>query len=259
MAAMPMSRQVSSSAPPSYRAKKVKPMETDKRPDNPRAQNADRMTGSPMQKGAGAGSMFANGRMGQPQGMMPKSPEMGARGPGMMRPAHGQPQGAPPRSPNMPQARMGPARPMGQAQGGHPRGVPTATHMMADGDSGMFGDTPPIGGMPDDEGMDQAAMPGDGSASPEPMPAGGGSQLPMIKPEAVAYHDDPHACQLCQYMGPDGNCAVLQMQVSPDGGCTAFEAGSGSGMGDNDGDEGMPTGAGFTQNDAGTSGAPPLG
>lgn len=88
----------------------------------------------------------------------------------------------------------------------------------------------------------------------------------MIKPEAVAYHDEPHSCQGCTYFGQDANCAVLQMQVSPEGGCNAFEAGAGSGepdpddMNDPSGGFGAAggTGAGFTQNPAGTSGAPAL-
>lgn len=258
--AFPSARPVSSSAPQSYRAKKknpVSPEEEKTPPRGPMGQNNGRMTGPPMQKGPGAGSMFANGRTGQPQGAMPRSPNMGAGGPGPMR-VHGQMQGHAPMTPNQPMARMGPARPMGQMQGGHPRGVSTDVRLMADGGAGdMMEDTPPIGGMPDDEGGDQAA-PATAQGSPDPM--GGGSDMgpmPAIKPEAVNYHDDPHACQLCQYFS-QGNCSVLQMQVSPAGGCTAFEAGAGGG--EPDGDEGTgSTGAGFTQNPAGTSGSPSLG
>ena len=67
---MPMPSQVSSSAPPMFRAKKKKPGES-----NPAPQNNGRMTGPPMQQGAGQGSMFANGRMGQGQGSAPPSPD----------------------------------------------------------------------------------------------------------------------------------------------------------------------------------------
>jgi hypothetical protein len=90
--------------------------------------------------------------------------------------------------------------------------------MMADGGVGA---PALMGGEPDADDMSAQA--------PPPPPAGGdqnGSPLPVIKPEAVNYHDDPHSCKICQYFD-NGNCSVLQMQVSPDGGCTAFEAGGG--------------------------------
>lgn len=261
MAMAPAARSVSSSAPPSFRAKKkvgVEEPQEKRPPAGPPPQNSGRMTGPPMQKGPGQGSMFANGRQGQ-----------GAPGPGPRRP-QGHMQGAPPASPNYPQARMGPPRPGGQMQGGHPRGVPTATNMMADGAPGAspFADTPPIGGMPEDEGDAQGGAPtGDSSGPPQgagPSPAGG--PMPVIKPEAVAYHDEPQSCQGCMYFGQDSNCAVLQMQVSPEGGCNAFEAGAGGGepdaddMNDPSGGFGAAggTGAGFTQNPAGTSGSPSL-
>lgn len=259
MASVTVTRQVSSSAPPSFRARKnTNPLEEDRRRD-PMPQNAGRMTGPPMQKGPGAGSMFADGKRGQQQGAMPRSPNMGAPGPGPTR-VMGQMQGKQPMTPNYPQGRMGPAMPKGQMQGAHPRGVPTATKMMADGDpsdpDSQFVDTPPMGGMPDDDSSNQGPMPGDGSAA-QAAPGGGadgsGGPMPMIRPEAVNYHDEPHACQLCMYMGQNSNCSVLQMQVSPDGGCTAFEAGQGGG-GEPDQDDMN----GGSQNDAGTSGAPSL-
>lgn len=270
MAFAPASRSASSSAPPSYRAKKKDPVEPaeEKRPSaGPKPQNSGRMTGPPMQKGPGQGSMFANGKMGQGQGAPPRSPSMGAPGPGPRR-VQGNMQGATPPTPNFPQARMGPSRPTGQMQGRHPQGVPTDT-MMADGDPGdsPFADTPPIGGMPDDQGADQAAPATAAGPPPPPDPGAGGGAggpMPVIKPEAVAYHDDPHSCQGCQYFGQDSNCAVLQMQVSPEGGCNAFEAGGGEpdadDMNDPSGGFGAAggTGAGFTQNPAGTSGSPSL-
>lgn len=265
MAMAPAARSVSSSAPPSFRAKKKSPVESPHEqgpPAGPKPQNSGRMTGPPMQKGAGQGSMFANGRQGQGQGTPPRSPAMGAQGPGPQR-SHGKPSGASPFTPNHPQGHMGPPRPTGQMQGKPPR-------MMADGapapgpqDDSPFADTPPIGGMPEDQGDTQAG-PVAGDSTPPPSPGGG--PLPVIKPEAVAYHDDPHSCQGCMYFGQDSNCAVLQMQVSPEGGCNAFEAGGGGtepdadDMNDPSGGFGPAggTGAGFAQNPAGTSGAPSL-
>lgn len=92
-----------------------------------------------------------------------------------------------------------------------------------------------------------------------PDPSAGAGPMPMIKPESVNYHDDPHSCQTCQYMGQDSQCAVLQMQVSPQGGCNAFEAGGGGGApepdqddmgsqpGEDAGDTGMGTSASYGQ------------
>jgi hypothetical protein len=234
---------VSSSAPPTYRAKKKKPGEVD-----PVPQNNGRLTGPPMQTGAGAGSMFADGRAGQRQGNPPRTPNMPMGGPGPMR-VQGQPQSSVPMgTPSYPKAGPGPMRASGQMQGAHPRGVPTATHMMADGG---FGDPDPIGGTPSDQDM----APDQGDTQPQ----GGGAGMPggmvVIKPEAVAYHDDAQNCQGCQHFGSDGQCEVLQMSVSPDGGCTAFEAGAGGQP-----DQGMTPGMGGAtdQNDDGTSGAPSL-
>lgn len=255
MAMAPAARSVSSSAPPSFRAKKKNPVESpheSRPPAGPKPQNSGRMTGPPMQKSAGHGSMFANGRQGQGTPPPPpmRGPDMGAPGPGPQR-VQGQPGGAPPSTPNYPQSGMRPARP---------------APMMADGDSGggesPFADTPPIGGMPEDLGapQDGAVV---GTSTPPPAPPAGGP-IPVIKPEAVAYHDDPHSCQGCMYFGQDSNCAVLQMQVSPEGGCNAFEAGGAEpdadDMNDPSGGFGPAggTGGGFTQNPAGTSGAPSL-
>ena len=248
---------ISSSAPPSnqpmFRAKK-------KKPGDEAPQNNGRMTGPPMQKGPGQDSMFANGRFGQ--GNPPATPNYPQGGPGPAR-AHGQPQYMAPATPNYPQQGPGPRGASGQPQGMHPRGVPTGQPlangrtmmadgrkpMMADGDS-MMGNPSPIGGAPDDQdtGPDMDDMAG---GPPEGSPAG---EMPIIKPEALAYHDDAQSCSGCMFMTPDSQCKILQMQISPTGGCNAFEAKSG------EGDQGpVDTGAGFSQNDEGTSGAPSLG
>lgn len=245
---------VSSSAPPSFRAKKKRPGMVDSMGHadtagevNPMPQNSGRMTGPPIQMGAGKGSMFADGRTGQPQGMVPRTPNYPQGGPGPMR-VQGQPQSSlPPGTPNYPKMGPGPSRVSGQVQGMHPRGVPTATKMMADG--GM-GDPEPIGGMPDDQNAGAPDM--DDSQTP---PMGGGGEMPVISPTAVAYHDDAQNCQGCQFFGSGGQCQVLQMAVAPEGGCTAFQAGTGGQP-----DQGMtPSMGGATdQNDEGTSGAPSL-
>lgn len=163
----------------------------------------------------------------------------------------GQPQSSlPPGTPSYPTRGPGRTGVSGQMQGVHPRGVETATHMMADG--GM-GDPEPIGGMPDDQ--DQTPDMDDTQSSPTPT-MGAGGEMPVISPEAVNYHDDARSCQGCQFMSPDSQCQVLQMQVSPAGGCNAFQPGAGGQP-----DQGMQPGmSGATdQNDEGTSGAPSLG
>ncbi len=58
-------------------------------------------------------------------------------------------------------------------------------------------------------------------ADPDNDGDGGGVK---IDPSAVNYHDDAQSCQGCAHFS-NGNCAVLQMQVSPDGGCNAFSSG----------------------------------
>lgn len=181
-----------------------------------------------MQQGAGQGSMFADGRKGQQQGTPPRTPNQPAGGPGPHRVA-GQVQSSLPPTPSYPMAGPGPASASGQSQGTHPRGVPTATHALADGDPGVMGPDPdPIGGMPDDGsgGATPGGAPPAAAAAAGPGGPGAGP-MPVIKPEAVGYHDDPQNCQGCQYFGQDSTCAVLQMQVSPQGGCAAFEAGAG--------------------------------
>lgn len=244
---------ISNTAPMTFRPKKKKPGEV-----NPEPNNAGRLTGPPIQKGPGAGSMFADGRKGIPWGQMPpQTPNYPTAGPGRSS-VSGQPQYGMPPTPNYPTAGPGPRGVRGQAQGAHPAGVPTATAHLADGrkrmmdDGGMMGNPMPIG---DDDADDQGAPPPDASAAPPDQGAGPQGDMgpaPAIKPESVHYHDDLQQCSGCQFMGPDGQCSVLQMQVSPTGGCSAYEAGGG-------GDQGpVDTGAGFAQNDQGTSGAPSL-
>lgn len=241
---------ISSSAPPPFRPKK-------KMPGDPEPLNKGRLTGPPMQHGAGQGSMFANGGR-APQAKSPMGNSMqgpgGVRGqsqggnpmtPNYPQPASrmvsGQPQGRAPMTPNYPMANGGKA-PMGhmpmrkpfggmapggkQMPGGMPQQMPG--QMMADGGFGM----PPAigGGEPDQDDMAGAAPPDDQGGGQAPA-----GPLPVIKPEAVAYHDDPHACSGCSYFSQDGNCAVLQMQVNPAGGCNAFEAGGDQGAPDDQG------------------------
>jgi hypothetical protein len=273
----------SPSGPPSFRAKKKNPGESDAkensdRPsrENPKAANANRLTGPPMQQGAGTGSMFADGKAprGQGQGMPPRTSDYPQDGPGPMR-AHGQPQGRPMNTPDYPQRGAspmlaqgmpprsapggmrgpgGPMRPSGPMQGQRPRGGPPAAPFMADG--GM-GDPGAIGGAPDDQDMSPDM---DDSQGGPPM-GGGAGEMPVITPEAVNYHDDPQSCAPisafgspgCQYFqggqgAEGGHCAVLNMQVSGPGHCNAFSAMSGGG--DMQADQGMSPGMG---------GAPPMG
>lgn len=261
----------SSSAPPSYRPPKKKPGEVDEkghaaaplRQSGPPAQNANRLTGPPIQMGAGTGSMFANGRPGgrspAPFGAAPATPNY-PRTSGM-RPG-GQMQGNPPASPNYPQVRVGPTSAHGQPQGPHPRGNPTAT-MFADGGFGM---PPAIGGAPDDDDSQQGTPVGGeddmgdaGAQGPQGSP-----DMPVIRPEAVGYHDEARSCAggdsgpACMYFGQDGQCAVLKMTVSGPGACQAYELGGGGGGDQTDMSQGMPTGASMTQNDEGTSGSPSM-
>lgn len=152
--------------------------------------------------------------------------------------------------------------PNGQSQGKHPRGVPTAT-MMADGrkpmmDDGGIGSPSPVGGSPDDDpSMTGAPTPDMDDTGAGPA---AGGMPPVIDPAAVNYHDELHSCgpmaggSGCQYFN-GGQCSVLQMAVQPQSGCTAFSPMMGGGGGDQGP---VDTGAGFSQNDAGTSGAPSL-
>ena len=75
------------------------------------------------------------------------------------------------------------------------------------------------------------------SAAPSPAASGAAepdqddqtpTASPTITPEAVNYHDDEQRCELCDYFGGDGQCAVLKMQVQPQGACNAFSAAGGS-------------------------------
>lgn len=122
--------------------------------------------------------------------------------------------------------------------------------MMADGGAAM-GAPAPIGGM--DDAPPPAAGPGAGAPPPPDADQDNDMDSPVVKPEAVNYHDDPHSCQSCMYMSGDGQCSVLKMQVSPEGGCNAFEAkgaggddemGGGMMPGEDAGDTGMGTSGG---------------
>lgn len=55
-------------------------------------------------------------------------------------------------------------------------------------------------------------------------------QVP-IPPEAVSYRDGTQICGNCEYMGADGMCEPLQIDVGPSDGCNLFK------QGDNDGGE----------------------
>ena len=170
--------------------------------------------------------MLANGRKGQPQGMPPAGnprDEMFANG---RKPAPFQKM--PPRG-GAPMQRMAPG-----------------PQMMADGGVGA---PPPIGGDgepdADDTSMLQGGQDDGGAASAQTSPGAG--QLPMIRPEALGYHDDPRSCTPggiggspgCQYFD-NGNCSVLQMSVAGPGGCAGFEALSGGDMGAPSDNSGAP-------------------
>ncbi len=224
---------ISSSAPPQFRVKK-------KRPDEA-PQNNGRETGPPMQKGPGQGSMFADGKKPfPPHGNPPRQPMSPAR-------PHGQPQFAAPPTPNYP--KPGTRMPVGQHQGGKT--------MMADGQppDDMIGSPSPVGGAPESDPSLTGLPVADDSQGPPPAAAGSGMP-PIIKPESVNFHDQDQDCSGCMYFGEGNQCAVLQIQVSEESGCNAWEA---SGAPDQDESQGpIDTGAGFSQNDAGTSGAPSL-
>lgn len=258
---------ISNTAALAYRAKKKKPGMVDAMGHadtagevNPKPNNMGRLTGPPMQKGPGQGSMFADGRKGQPQGMMPSTVNYPMNGPGRST-VQGQPQYAmPPGTPNYPTMGPGPRGVSGQAQGTHPRGVPTATSHLADGrkpmmaDGNMMGNPTPIGDDDADDAPDMSAAPPDPGADAQGPPTGAGGAI--VKPEAVQYHDQPQSCATCVHMTGGNQCEILAMYISPEGGCTAWED-SGAGQG---GDQGLgdQTGADFTQNDQGTSGGPGL-
>lgn len=136
---------------------------------------------------------------------------------------------------------------------------PNASRMFADG--GGISDPEPIGGMPD---MPPAAGDAPPAAGGPPAPVGGPTTV-VITPESVNYHDDEQACHLCSYMGDDGICAVLQIQVSPPGSCNAFKAGPQEGTegagpeGSAQGDEGPDNGEAPSDTPMGTSASGPQG
>jgi len=45
-----------------------------------------------------------------------------------------------------------------------------------------------------------------------------------IPPEAVCYRGPEKQCQSCEYMGDDGMCSKLMIQVEPEAGCNLHEA-----------------------------------
>lgn len=88
-----------------------------------------------------------------------------------------------------------------------------------------FGDNDPDdkGGPPDGDQDDMPPPPpGAGGGPPGAPPAGMDGGAPTITPEAVSFRTEHEICQNCSYMGQDGNCAVLKMQVTPNEGCSAF-------------------------------------
>ncbi len=44
-----------------------------------------------------------------------------------------------------------------------------------------------------------------------------------VPPDAVSYHTGEENCGACEYMGPDGMCQPLQIQVGPQDHCNLFE------------------------------------
>lgn len=105
-----------------------------------------------------------------------------------------------------------------------------------------------------DGGMGGPPMPKGAPPAQDPdqdgdMDAPGG--MPQIDPTAVNYHDEPHACSLCEYFGQDNQCAVLQMPVSPEGGCNAFKG--------QDDDQGQPPDQGSDMSAPDNGGAAPAG
>lgn len=101
------------------------------------------------------------------------------------------------------------------------RAKPKMPPKMADGG---FGAPEPLGGMA--KAMPRAAAPppamdDPGMTDPD---MDGDTDSPVIRPEALNYHDELHQCSGCQHFS-DGQCNVLKMEVSPEGGCNAYEAG----------------------------------
>lgn len=47
----------------------------------------------------------------------------------------------------------------------------------------------------------------------------------QIPPEAVSFRDGMQICGNCEYMGADGMCEPLQIDVSPSDGCNLFKQG----------------------------------
>lgn len=49
------------------------------------------------------------------------------------------------------------------------------------------------------------------------------AEMNAIPPDAVCYHTGEENCGACEYMGPDGTCVYLQIQVGPQDHCNLFE------------------------------------
>ena len=79
------------------------------------------------------------------------------------------------------------------------------------GPSGFDGD-------PDDTGEGPPDNDEDDPAAPKSQPAGD----TMVTPAAVAYRTGDETCGNCRYMGPDGLCDVLHINVAPPDSCMAF-------------------------------------
>lgn len=82
----------------------------------------------------------------------------------------------------------------------------------------------PHHGLPDMHGPGQSDAP-----EPDADEQGGPSDndtddqgAGQTKPEWVDYSTDASNCKNCEYMGDDGNCQVLNIQVGPEDHCKAF-------------------------------------
>lgn len=49
------------------------------------------------------------------------------------------------------------------------------------------------------------------------------AEMNAIPPDAVCYHSGEENCGNCEYMGPDGTCVYLQIQVDPQAHCNLWE------------------------------------
>jgi len=49
------------------------------------------------------------------------------------------------------------------------------------------------------------------------------AEMNAIPPDAVCYHSGEENCGNCEYMGPDGTCVYLQIQVDQQAHCNLWE------------------------------------